>query len=46
MALLVEGADELGFPAYSVLTGLGIGGLAIAFAARETLAWIDPQASK
>lgn len=38
IALLIEGADELGFPAYSVLTGLGIGGLAVAFAARETLA--------
>jgi MscS family membrane protein len=38
VALLVEGADELGLPAYSVLTGLGISGLAFAFAARETLA--------
>ena len=38
IALLIEGADELGFPAYSVLTGLGIGGLAFALAARETLA--------
>lgn len=38
IALLIEGADELGLPAYSVLTGLGIGGLAVAFAARETLA--------
>ena len=38
IALLIEGADELGFPAYSVLTGLGMGGLAVAFAARETLA--------
>lgn len=38
VAFLVEGADELGFPAYSVLTGLGIGGLAVALAARETLA--------
>ena len=38
VALLIEGADELGLPAYSVLTGLGIGGLAFALAARETLA--------
>lgn len=38
IALLLEGANELGFPAYSVLTGLGIGGLAVALAARETLA--------
>ena len=38
IVLLIEGADELGFPAYSVLTGLGIGGLAFALAARETLA--------
>jgi MscS family membrane protein len=38
IALLIEGADELGFPAYSVLAGLGISGLAVAFAARETLA--------
>jgi MscS family membrane protein len=38
IALLIEGADEMGFPSYSVLTGLGFGGFAIAFAARETLA--------
>ena len=38
IALLIEGADELGFPAYSVLTGLGIGGFAFALAAKETLA--------
>jgi MscS family membrane protein len=36
--LLLEGADEMGFPAYSVLAGLGISGLAVALAARETLA--------
>ena len=36
--LLLEAASELGFPAYSVLAGLGIGGLAIALAARDTLA--------
>jgi MscS family membrane protein len=38
IALIIEGADELGFPSYSVLTGLGFGGFAVAFAARETLA--------
>ena len=38
IALLISGADELGFPAYSVVAGLGVGGLAIALAARETLA--------
>ncbi len=37
-ALVIEAADRLGLPAYSLLTGLGIGGLAVAFAARETLA--------
>ena len=31
-------ADRLGIPAYSLLTGLGVGGLAVALAARETLA--------
>ena len=38
IAILVEGADELGLPSYSVLASIGVGGLAIAFAARETLA--------
>jgi MscS family membrane protein len=38
VALLMEAADELGFPAYSVLAGLGVGGLAIALAARDSLA--------
>jgi MscS family membrane protein len=37
-AILVRGADELGFPAYSVLAGLGVGGLAVALAARDTIA--------
>ena len=35
---LIRGADELGFPAYSVLAGLGVGGLAVALAARDSLA--------
>ncbi len=38
IALLMEGADELGFPAFSVLAGLGVGGLAVALAARDSLA--------
>jgi len=38
IALLMQGASELGFPAYSVLAGLGIGGLAVALAARDSLA--------
>jgi MscS family membrane protein len=38
IGFLIKGADELGFPAYSVLAGLGVGGLAIALAARDSLA--------
>jgi MscS family membrane protein len=38
IAFLVRGADELGFPAYSVLAGLGVGGLAVALAARDSIA--------
>jgi len=37
-AILVEGANQLGLPSYSIFAGLGIGGLAFALAARETLA--------
>ncbi|EGV16287.1 mechanosensitive ion channel family protein [Thiocapsa marina] len=37
-ALVVDGAQRIGLPAYSVITGLGVGGLAVALAARETLA--------
>ncbi len=37
-AILIQGADALGFPAYSVLAGLGVGGLAVALAARDTIA--------
>jgi MscS family membrane protein len=36
--LLMQAATELGFPAYSVLAGLGVGGLAVALAARDSLA--------
>ena len=35
--ILMKGADEIGLPAYSVVAGLGIGGLAVALAAQQTL---------
>ena len=38
IAVLINGGDELGFPAYSVLAGLGVGGLAVALAAQSTIA--------
>jgi MscS family membrane protein len=38
IAILVAGADRMGLPAYSVLAGLGVGGLAVALAAQQTLA--------
>jgi MscS family membrane protein len=38
IAILIRGGDELGFPAYSVLAGLGVGGLAVALAAQTTIA--------
>jgi MscS family membrane protein len=38
IAILISGGDELGFPAYSVLAGLGVGGLAVALAAQSTIA--------
>lgn len=38
LGIIIEGASRLGLPAYSVLTGLGIGGVAVALAARESLA--------
>jgi small-conductance mechanosensitive channel len=37
-AMVIDAANRIGLPAYSVLTGLGVGSLAIALAARETLA--------
>jgi MscS family membrane protein len=36
--ILMYGGDELGFPTYSVLAGLGVGGLAVALAAQTTIA--------
>ena len=38
IALLIRAGDDLGFPAYSILAGLGVGGLAVALAARDSLA--------
>ncbi|MGR8981605.1 MAG: mechanosensitive ion channel family protein [Gammaproteobacteria bacterium] len=38
VAILITGADRIGLPAYSVLAGLGVGGLAVALAAQQTLA--------
>lgn len=38
IAVLVKGADALGLPAYSVVAGLGVGGLAVALAARDSVA--------
>jgi MscS family membrane protein len=38
IALLMKAGDELGFPAYSMVAGLGVGGLAVALAARDSLA--------
>jgi len=35
--LLVMGADQVGIPAYGVVAGLGVGGLAIALAAQPTI---------
>ena len=36
--ILIQGGNELGFPAYSILAGLGVGGLAVALAAQSTIA--------
>ena len=38
VAILVEGAARIGLPAYSVVAGLGVGGVAVALAARDSLA--------
>ena len=38
VVFLIQGSDQLGFPAYSVLAGLGVGGLAVALAARDSIA--------
>lgn len=36
--ILIFGAQQLGFPAYSIIAGLGVGGLALALAAQESMA--------
>lgn len=38
IGILITGADQIGLPAYSVLAGLGVGGLAVALAAQQTIA--------
>jgi len=38
IVILIKGGDKLGFPAYSILAGLGVGGLAVALAAQSTIA--------
>jgi len=38
ITILVIGAQQLGIPAYSVIAGLGVGGIAIALAAKDSLA--------
>lgn len=38
LGVLIEGANRIGLPAYSIFTGLGVGGVAVALAARESLA--------
>jgi len=38
VVFMIRCADELGFPAYSVVAGLGVGGLAVALAARDSIA--------
>ncbi|MEH6584558.1 MAG: mechanosensitive ion channel family protein [Halioglobus sp.] len=38
VTILVVGAQLLGLPAYSVIAGLGVGGIAFALAARDSLA--------
>ncbi len=38
IAIIATGANQLGLPAYSVIAGLGVGGLAVALAAQQTLA--------
>lgn len=38
IAILIVGSDRVGLPSYSVLAGLGVGGLAVALAGQQTLA--------
>lgn len=38
LAILIEGANRIGLPSYSIMAGLGIGGLAVALAGQQALA--------
>jgi MscS family membrane protein len=38
ITIMVVGAQHLGIPAYSVIAGLGVGGIAVALAAKDSLA--------
>jgi MscS family membrane protein len=38
ITIIVVGAQHLGIPAYSVIAGLGVGGIAVALAAKDSLA--------
>jgi MscS family membrane protein len=38
ITILMVGAQQLGIPAYSVIAGLGVGGIAVALAAKDSLA--------
>jgi MscS family membrane protein len=38
VAVIVVGSQKLGIPAYSIITGLGVGGVAVAFAAKDSVA--------
>ncbi|MFV2060411.1 MAG: mechanosensitive ion channel family protein [Gammaproteobacteria bacterium] len=38
IAVVVVGSQKLGLPAYSIITGLGVGGVAVAFAAKDSVA--------
>ncbi len=37
VGILIEGADRIGLPSYSIMAGLGVGGLAVALAGQQAL---------
>jgi MscS family membrane protein len=37
VAILIEGANRIGLPSYSIIAGLGVGGLAVALAGQQAL---------
>lgn len=37
IGILIEGADRIGLPSYSIMAGLGVGGLAVALAGQQAL---------